>query len=113
MDYEEARAIKIEITGIIQEWVESGGLEVSGAGAAKLAEEIFNQVKEHFASEEGEEIKVAEYERGLKDAHQKPTVTMTEIENAVGDTSNEYTKGVVELFESKGFEIGGQSMSIM
>lgn len=51
------------------------------------------------------EIKVTEYERGLRDAHQKRTVTMTEIENAVGDTSDEYTEGVVELFEFKGFEV--------
>lgn len=36
---------------------------------------------------------------------QKSTVTMTEIENAVGDTSEEYTEGVVELFESKGFMV--------
>lgn len=35
----------------------------------------------------------------------KPVVTMTEIENAVGDTSDEYTEGVVELFESKGFMV--------
>lgn len=40
-----------------------------------------------------------------EDTQQKPTVTMTEIENAVGDTSDEYTEGVVELFESKGFEV--------
>ena len=36
---------------------------------------------------------------------QRLTVTRTEIENAVGDTSDEYTEGVVELFESKGFEV--------
>ena len=39
------------------------------------------------------------------EAQQKLIVTMTEIENAVGDTSDEYTEGVVELFESKGFEV--------
>ncbi len=42
----------------------------------------------------------------IKQIQQKQIVTMKEIENAVGDTSDEYTEGVVELFESKGFEIG-------
>lgn len=36
---------------------------------------------------------------------ERPTVTMKEIENAVGDTSDEYTEGVVELFEFKGFVV--------
>jgi len=41
----------------------------------------------------------------IKEQLQQKTVTMTEIENAVGDTSDEYTEGVIELFESKGFEV--------
>lgn len=41
-----------------------------------------------------------------KKLEEKPQeVTMTEIENAVGDTSEEYTEGVAELFESLGFTV--------
>ena len=43
----------------------------------------------------------------VKEHFRPKIVTMTEIENAVGDTSDEYTEGVVELFESKGFEVEG------
>lgn len=41
----------------------------------------------------------------IKALEKKSTVTRTEIENAVGDTSDEYVEGVIELFESLGFTI--------
>lgn len=41
----------------------------------------------------------------IKALEKKSTVTRTEIENAVGDTSEEYVGGVIELFESLGFTV--------
>ena len=49
--------------------------------------------------------KMKKLRKKIKEREQKFIVTMTEVENAVGDTSDEYTEGVVELFESKGFEV--------
>ena len=56
---------------------------------------------------EGMDVKEILEESIQKHEQQKPTVTRAEIENAVGDTGDEYTEGVVELFESKGFEVVG------
>lgn len=44
MEYEEQRTIKIKLIGIIREWAEEHGLEISPAMESELANEIFNKI---------------------------------------------------------------------
>ncbi len=44
MEYEEARKVKIEIIGHIQEWAEETGIETSGFMEAELAEKIYSLI---------------------------------------------------------------------
>lgn len=59
--------------------------EIGEAFAGGVYTQLKEIVKEHFASEDcdWEEIKVTEYERGLKDAQQKPTVSREEKEGMI------------------------------